>query len=69
MRQLYRISARIAVLILTVCALLCGCGNTELLFKELTAEEVQKWEIGDAVTQTPDMLGLSAMRKIAANGG
>ncbi len=54
---------------MTVCALLGGCGITELLFKELTAEEVQKWEIGDAVTQTPDMLGLSAMRKIAANGG
>lgn len=69
MKYIRRIRTQAAVLLLLLCLLLSGCGETTPLFRELTATEVQAWETGEGLDQTEDMMGLSSMRPVAENGG
>lgn len=69
MKYLHTTRIRAAVLAGAACLLLAGCGREARLFGELTATQVQEWEAGERITQTQEMLGLSAMREVAQNGG
>lgn len=65
-----RIYRALAVLLAALTLLtFAGCGSDSLLFPELPAEQVQEWETGEAITQTPEMLGLSQMQKVASRDG
>ncbi len=60
----------LAVLLATVLTItFSGCSKVALLFAELLPEEVQQWATGDALVQTPEMLGLENMKKVASSGG
>ena len=69
MKDLRRIQVKAAVLLSTLCLFLSGCGGTALLFSELTTQEIQTWETGEFLEQTEELLGLSAMRRVAQSGG
>ena len=69
MKYIRRIRLQAAVLLLTLTLFFSGCGGSSLLFRELTAQEVQSWTTGDAPVQSEETLGLSAMRQIAQSGG